>query len=153
MQLHEPRWDKKHEYFCIISLITPKAELQTATKKEAVVLRMPVCDVMMACQVSSYSCTYCYSIVFLLDSWACRYQQVKVKNLLICLLVFLYHILMLCAVVSAANLEILCGVKMKETWDFLSSINGLVTFIWSLCVGHAVRSDGWVQIVKGRGSV
>jgi hypothetical protein len=55
--------------------------------------------------------------------------------------------------VSAANKKILCGVKMKETWDFLSSINGFVPFIWSLCVGHAFGSDWWVEIVKVRGSV
>jgi len=58
MQLHEARWDTKHEYFCIISLITQKGELQRSTKEEASVLTMPVCDVMMACQVSRYSCTY-----------------------------------------------------------------------------------------------
>jgi len=91
---------------------------------------MPVCDVMMACQVPIYSCTYWQSAVFILDSWACRYQQVKVRNLLCCLFVFVHRILRLHSVVSAANQKILCGVKMKETRDFLSSINGLVAFIW-----------------------
>lgn len=131
----------------------PKTELQRSTKEEASVLTMPVCDVMMACQVSRYSCTYWHSTVFLHDSWVCRYQQVKVKNLPFCLLVFVYHVLRLHAVVYAANQEILCRVRMKETWDFLSSINSLVTFIWSPFVGHAFRSDGRVEIVKGRGSV